>query len=241
MRPRARATRRPPALPARLAAGFAAASLAAAGLCAHAAPQATDAALRRWKESAHGATLERLLPLTVEPHTLPEPHGAGAALLSRYCVQCHHLPSPAMHHAAKWAPTVERMVARMQGKGNLGKTMADLMAGVEAPSAAEQRALVAYLERHALIALDPARVPEVREPSGEAFRLACGQCHALPDPRRYRAREWPAVVTRMQEHMASINRVVGTRPVPGEPQLRVDDINAFLARHARDAVRARGR
>lgn len=225
-----------------LARGLVAASLAAglvpAGL---AAPQDAQAVLKRWKDSPHGPTLERLLPPVVEPRSLPEPLGEGATLLARYCVQCHHLPSPAMHHAAKWAPTVERMVARMQGRGNLGKAMADLMAGVEAPTAAEQRTLVGYLERHALVALDPARVPEAGQPSGEAFRLACGQCHVLPDPRRYRAQEWPAVVTRMQEHMASINRVVGSRPVPGEPQLRVDDINAFLARHARDAVRARGR
>jgi len=30
-----------------------------------------------------------------------------------------------------------------------------------------------------------------------------------------------------------MNRVVGSKPVPGELQLRIEDINAFLARHAR--------
>jgi hypothetical protein len=35
--------------------------------------------------------------------------------------------------------------------------------------------------------------------------------------------------------MEWMNRVVGTQPVPGEPQLRVGDINAFLARYAKDA------
>jgi hypothetical protein len=37
----------------------------------------------------------------------------------------------------------------------------------------------------------------------------------------------------MQQNMQWMNRVVGTRPVPGEPQLRIDEINAFLARYAR--------
>jgi hypothetical protein len=39
----------------------------------------------------------------------------------------------------------------------------------------------------------------------------------------------------MQENMAWMNRVVGTKPVPGEPQLRIEAINAFLAKYARKA------
>jgi hypothetical protein len=37
----------------------------------------------------------------------------------------------------------------------------------------------------------------------------------------------------MQENMEWMNRVVGSKPPPDEPQLRVEEINAFLARHAR--------
>jgi hypothetical protein len=37
----------------------------------------------------------------------------------------------------------------------------------------------------------------------------------------------------MERNMAWMNRVVGSKPVPGEPQLRIEEINAFLARHAR--------
>ena len=81
--------------------------------------------------------------------------------------------------------------------------------------------------------LDPARYPEAFQPSGEAFRLACNQCHVLPDPRRHTAAEWRAVVARMQQNMQWMNRVVGSRPIPGEPQLRVEEINAFLAKYAR--------
>jgi hypothetical protein len=111
--------------------------------------------------------------------------------------------------------------------------MGEMMAGVEAPDPEEKKALVAYLRRHAQKPLDPGKYPEVNAPSGESFRLACNQCHVLPDPKRYSAAEWPAVVARMEKNMEWMNRVVGTRPVPGEPQLRLEEINAFLARYAR--------
>jgi hypothetical protein len=191
------------------------------------------AAKKRWAESPHGPMLERLLPPTFEASQLPEPDSPGARLTLRYCVQCHNLPNPAMHHAAKWPPIVERMVLRMQGRGNLGTLMEEMMAGVEAPSEEETGTLVAYLRKYAQKPLDPARYPEVNTPAGEAFRLACNQCHVLPDPKRHTAREWPKVVARMQLNMQWMNRVVGSRQVPGEPQLRIDEINAFLKKYAR--------
>jgi hypothetical protein len=190
-------------------------------------------AQRRWAESPHGPMLERILPPTFQPSELPEPGSPGAALTLRYCVQCHNVPNPAMHHAAKWPAIVERMVDRMEGRGNMGELMADMMAGVRAPATEETATLVAYLQKHAQKPLDPARYPEAFQRSGEAFRLACNQCHVLPDPRRHTAAEWRAVVARMQENMQWMNRVVGSRPIPGEPQLRVEEINAFLAKYAR--------
>jgi len=111
--------------------------------------------------------------------------------------------------------------------------MAEMMAGVEAPGAQETQAIIVYLNKHAQKEIDPARVPELNTPAAEAFRLACGQCHVLPDPRRHTAKEWPAVVARMQKNMDWMNRVVGSKPIPGEPQLKIGDINTFLARHAR--------
>jgi len=193
----------------------------------------TAAARKRWAESPHGPMLERILPPGFDADMLPEPGSRGAQLTLRYCVQCHNLPNPAMHHAAKWPGIVKRMVPRMQGKGNMGRLMADMMAGVQAPDEEETRVLVAYLRRHAQNALDPKRYPDVYSPAGESFRVACNQCHALPDPRRHSAADWPAVVARMQKNMEWMNRVVGTRPVPGEPQLRIDAINAFLKKYAR--------
>ena len=189
----------------------------------------------RWAESPHGPMLQRILPPTFQAAQLPQPDSRGAGLVRRYCVQCHNLPNPAMHDARRWAPVVERMVVRMRGKGNLGVLMKDLMAGVEAPTEEAQGVLLAYLQRHAQKAIDAKRFPEVDTPAGESFRLACRQCHVLPDPQRHTAKEWQKVVARMQENMAWMNRVVGSAPVAGEAQLRVEQINAFLARHARAA------
>ena len=194
-------------------------------------------AKKRWAESPHGPMLERLLPPTFAARQLPEKGSPGARLAVRYCVQCHNLPNPAMHHAAKWPPIVDRMVLRVQGRGNMGTVMREMMAGVQAPSEEEKKTLLAYLRKHAQKPLDASRYPEVNQPSGEAFRLACNQCHVLPDPRRHTAREWPGVVARMQQNMAWMNRVVGSQPelsqAAGEPQLRIDEINAFLKKYAR--------
>ena len=192
-----------------------------------------DAARRRWAESPHGPLLERILPPTFERRQLPEPRSRGAQLVVRYCVQCHNLPNPAMHEAKRWPSVLDRMVVRMRGKGNLGTLMSEMMANVEAPSDAEQRALLAYLTRNAQKPLDEAKIPELLQPSGEPFRMACNQCHTLPDPKRYTAAQWPAVVERMRRNMEWMNRIVGSKPDPAEPQLRVEDINAFLAKYAR--------
>jgi hypothetical protein len=194
--------------------------------------QSVEQARKRWADSPHGPMLERILPPTFHPRQLPEPGSPGAQLVVRYCVQCHNLPNPAMHEPGKWPVVFERMVLRMKGRGNLGTLMQDMMAGVSAPSVDEAEALLAYLQKHGQRPLDPRRTP-VNRPEAQSFRLACQQCHVLPDPHRHTASEWPAVVARMQENMEWMNRVVGNRHPPDEPQLRVDEINAFLRRYAR--------
>ena len=188
---------------------------------------------KRWSESPYGPMLERIIPPGFEPAMLPDPGSEGARLTLRYCVQCHNLANPAMHEPGKWPAVVDRMVPRMQGQGNMGKIMADMMVGVQASSAKDKIALTAYLRKHAQKPINLKRYPEVNAPAGESFRVACGQCHVLPDPRRHTAREWPAVGARMQKNMDWMNRVVGSKPIPGEPQLRIEDINAFLIRNAR--------
>lgn len=193
----------------------------------------SDVARKRWAESPHGQLLERIIPPGFAPPMLPEPGSRGAQLTQRYCVQCHNLANPAMHDARRWPAVIERMLPRMQGKGNMGKLMAEMMVGVEAPAPEQTQAIVAYHRRHAMQALDAKQFPEVNGPAAESFRRACGQCHALPDPRMHSAKEWPLVVARMQKNMEWMNRVVSSKAVPGEPQLKIEEINAFLIRHAR--------
>src|SRR5687767_9551395 len=89
----------------------------------------TAAARKRWIESKHGQLLERIIPPGFTPKMLPEPGSRGARLTQRYCVQCHNLANPAMHDAGRWPAVIQRMVPRMEGKGNLGKLMAEMMVG----------------------------------------------------------------------------------------------------------------
>ncbi len=218
----------------RLAFAILAAALTASAFAARGEPSAAvENAKKRWEATPHQPLLERILPPYYEPRQLPQPDSRGARLLLRYCVQCHNLPNPAMHERAKWRGIVERMVVRMEGRGNMGKLRRELMAEVEAPNRAEQDALLAYLRRNAQRPLDPSKYPDIYAPAAQSFRLACQQCHALPDPQRYTAREWPGVVARMEKNMAWMNRVVGTRRDPGEPQLSMEEILGYLTKHAR--------
>ncbi len=59
-----------------------------------------------------------------------------------------------------------------------------------------------------------------------AFRRACATCHALPDPKRHTAREWPAVIVRMQRHMTN-------RGVPPPPDEVLEEILEYLQHNAR--------
>ncbi len=208
------------------------ATLVGTTLAESSADRAVEAARLRWQESPHGPMLARILPPTFEPTQLPERDTRGARLVVDYCVQCHNLPNPAMHHAAKWPAIVERMVVRMRGKGNLGTLMKEMMAGVKAPTDQDQAVLVTYLQRYAQRPLDPRKYPDIETDAAKSFRLACEQCHTLPDPQRHTAEEWPAVVTRMEKNMLWMNRVVGSKPVPDEPQLRIEEIISYLQRHA---------
>ncbi len=192
------------------------------------------AARERWQKSPHGEMLTRIIPPYLEPSGLPEPGSMGARLTARYCVQCHNLASPAMHHAEKWPAIVERMLPRMQGRGNMGPLMQGLMTDTEAPTPADVRSLVAYLQKHGQLRIEPEALPEAgRSRAWTSYTQACGQCHTLPDPRRHTRDEWPAVVARMEKNMQWMNRVIGSKADPREPQYRSDEIVSYLQKHAR--------
>ena len=191
-----------------------------------------DRARYLWSRSPHGRMLERILPPSVVPRQLPEPGSEGAKLIARYCVQCHYLPNPEMHTADKWATTVVRMVWRMQGNGNLGALMRDMMDNIEAPTDREIAVLTRYLQKHGQKEMDPSH-PALRTPAGTMYSIACTQCHALPDPRRHTASEWPGIVERMKGHMEWANTVVGPDELKTTPTLNTGEIVRFLQRHGR--------
>lgn len=223
---------------ARLFGGYALAAAVLAGpAAAQPAGEAPEVAKARylWSKSPHGRMLERILPPAVEPRDLPEPASEGARLTVRYCVQCHHLPNPRMHTAEKWKPVVERMVWRMQGKGNMGELMKEMMAEVRAPTPDEISALTGYLQKYAQKEIAPGH-PALKSNAGKMFALACSQCHALPDPHQHTAREWPAVVERMKGHMLWANIVVGRPELRTIPELKTDQIVMLLQRYARRDV-----
>ena len=176
--------------------------------------------------------LLRILPPGPKPEALPEPDSAGAQTFTRYCVQCHYLPSPYMHTPEGWEVVAERMVRRMRGEGNLGVLMKELMEDVEAPSNAEVENLLAYLNKYGQKAIDPGRYPDLKTTSaGRTYTEACMQCHELPDPKRHTAKEWPEVVERMQKNMAWVGVIKGRGLNPHS--LKVEDILEFLKDHSR--------
>lgn len=199
---------------------------------AHAATASeVEQAKKAWRQSPHGAMLERILPPTIDPASLPEATSAGARVAVRYCVQCHYLPNPRMHTAPRWDNVVDRMVWRMRGNGNLGEVMKEMMAQVTAPTSGEVETLKTYFRKYAQKEMDPAH-PALRTEPGQMFALACSQCHALPDPRQHTAREWPAVVERMKRNMSWANVVTGPPELRTTPELKTQEIVRFLQRHA---------
>ncbi|MBL8377836.1 MAG: hypothetical protein JNM79_08210 [Burkholderiales bacterium] len=215
-------------------AGWAAEPPASKAEAQAAAGDPVAAARARWERSPHGEVLRRIIPPNLTPAQLPEPQSRGAHLTVAYCVQCHNLAPPAMHDADKWPSIVERMLPRMQGRGNRGELMQELMAGVRAPSAEETQVIIAYLRRHAQKRVEADALPEANASRAWAsFTHACAQCHTLPDPRRHTRAAWPGVVARMERNMEWMNRVVGSKRDPREPQYDSAEIVAYLRRHAR--------
>ena len=188
----------------------------------------------RWEQTSHGEMLKRILPPVVQARHLPEPNSSGARLTVRYCVQCHNLAPPNLHHAEKWPAVVARMTPRMQGQGNLGVVMKDLMAGVEAPNESEVRTIISYLQKHGQKYIAQNSLPEANQSRAwVSYTQACAQCHIAPEPKRHTRAEWPQVVARMEKNMEWMNRVVGSKANPREPQYTREEIVAYLQKYAR--------
>lgn len=82
----------------------------------------------------------RYLPTGTSPADLPEPASPEAKLVARHCQACHTVPLPSMHWAEDWPEAVVDMRDRMISR---------VMAPLPIPSPAEERAMIAYFQRHA--------------------------------------------------------------------------------------------
>lgn len=177
-------------------------------------PAAPDPAALR---GALQGELADLLPPPGEEAALPAPQAPGAQLLKQYCTQCHHAPAPGLHTADQWPGVVARMSWRAQQlRGAMGVRPLP-------PNAIAQ--ITAYLQQHALTAINPSRYPDLGQPDGQAYLAACGQCHAAPDPAQHPAAEWPAIAARMHHYFTPMAR---QPPDPATWQQAL----AYLAQHS---------
>lgn len=163
---------------------------------------------QRWRMiSSVGAGLP---PPDFDASDLPEAGTRSAGLVEAYCVQCHWLPAPQMHSSAEWPVLLRRMILRAQTlhermggpmtEGLMGEILLSGMASVAIPSPEDADSLLAYFQRNAMPAIDPAALGPGEE---TAFFVArCGVCHETPSPAAHTASEWEAVVGRMQGNMA---------------------------------------
>lgn len=76
--------------------------------------------------------------------SLPEAGSKGARLVSKYCSQCHAVPSPSIHTPKEWSEVTARMQKHIgdQVQPSTGST-------VKIPSAEELAAITKYLGQHA--------------------------------------------------------------------------------------------
>jgi cytochrome c5 len=130
---------------------------------------------------------------------LPEPESKGAELYLKYCSQCHVLPSPKAHSAREWIESFGRMDDRMQMVGRMKMMKMCRMMNVVTPEAAEKEIILAYLQKHALKVINKGELPAPESKGALLFKDTCSQCHDLPAPQNYTAKEWPLIVEKMDD------------------------------------------
>ncbi|MCK5438910.1 MAG: hypothetical protein KAI97_03150 [Gemmatimonadetes bacterium] len=186
---------------------------------------------QRWRMISSIGT--GLPPSSFKAENLPEPNSRGAQLVKAYCVQCHWIPVPQMHTAAEWPVLVRGMLIRAQTlenrmggpltEGLVGEILLDGMTSTQLPSPQDADTLLAYMQRHAIVAASPGELTD--GPGAEAFIKQCSFCHDTPSPAAHSAAEWNGVVVRMQANMAAM----GVEPLTSEQS---EGIAAYLRSQA---------
>lgn len=158
------------------------------------------------------------MPADLAAAELPDPDSEGARLLTIYCVQCHGLPTPAMHTNQEWAQVLARMENYMRER------QGSMLLRVIMPPKEDHDRMLDYLNSHAVIPLDRERFTDLSSAAGAAFTETCSQCHGAPDPAQHSADQWPLVVARMQSNM-----ITAGKTTPDEHTLQL--IIEYLQRH----------
>jgi hypothetical protein len=154
-----------------------------------------------------------LPPPGIAPGDLPNPTSREAGLVVQYCMQCHELPSPAMHSATDWPRVVRRMWLRMD---RLPESM-----GVRAPDEGGRGGVLNYMMTNGLV------VSGMELPAGagrQEFAVVCSRCHALPDIRNHSSQDWPAIFQRMERNMERMNVAPPTNDQTSKILLYLQDV-----------------
>ncbi len=163
-------------------------------------------------ELLNRSVMAALPPVGTAPAALPAPESDGALAIVEYCATCHELPHPTTHSQTDWPVVMRRMWLRMEA-------VAEEFA-IPVPNAPERFTMTQYMLDNAL----KVSIGDLPDYVGrEYFILTCDRCHELPDPRQHSVQDWPAVVSRMRQHMVD---VLGDSPIDAEMQ----DITAYLQR-----------
>ena len=73
---------------------------------------------------------------------------------------------------------------------------------------------------------DNQSLPDQQSKEAQVYKHYCSQCHALPSPRAHTAQEWPLVVARMKQTMATQGKAL-----PDNEQL--EEILGYLQHYAK--------
>jgi hypothetical protein len=158
------------------------------------------------------SVMAALPPVGTVPADLPMPDSDGAQGIVKYCTTCHELPHPTTHSKTDWPVVMRRMWLRIE-------RVADDFP-VPVPNAAERFTMTQYMLDNAL-KVSMGDLPDYL--GREYFILTCDRCHERPDPRQHSVQDWPAVVSRMRQHMVDL---LGDSPIQAEMR----DITAYLQR-----------
>ncbi len=151
-----------------------------------------------------GGMMEKMPKRGVNPEDLPDANSTEAKTYSKFCSQCHPIPSPKRKPAKDWQALVDRMDKRMKMMSRMGGGMMSWMMGrprVVAMSSSEKKMIIRYLQDNALKALDKSTISSLDANGYDAFEKVCSRCHDLPDPSIFTKSEWPQVMQKMISNM----------------------------------------